>query len=151
MKSRNFDNLNPFLPNRFTFVIEGIEEVTFNLINGSVPGMSVPAVPSPFRDRQGQVSGDRIQTDSISLTFLLDEALVTYRAAYTWLLNSVSSDVQRDVTIVLHTAQNTPNLSVRLINAIPTTLSPIDFNMQDENNEPIQVTLTVECDRIELV
>tara|TARA_R110000765_G_scaffold9042_3_gene28569 strand:- start:22966 stop:23421 length:456 start_codon:yes stop_codon:yes gene_type:complete len=151
MNSTEPETFNPFIPNKYMFVIEGINDVTFNMTTGSVPGLTVGAVAAPYGANSGVVSGDRIATEEVSLTFTLDEGFKTYKTAYAWLTESVTKDVSKDVTIILHTAQNTKNVSVRLVRAIPTGLSAIELTTIDEGIEPISITLSLACDRIEFL
>lgn len=151
--TNNSESLNNFIPNKYEFVISGAEDVIFNVNSGNLPGISTNAVPTHFRKTAANLSGDRVTVNDVTLNFLLDEQFLTYKTAHAWLISSINSNDsdQRDITILLKTAQNNASVTVRLINAIPTSLGDIELSSVDDSLEAIIVPFNLTCDRLEIL
>ena len=147
---RDYNLSNPFQPNSFLFVIEGLEDFAFQVQSAEFPPMSTGAVASDWQGNQGFVSGDKMTYSSASLTFVVDEQMKGYLSIMKWMEDSVKvteeANASKDVTVIIMTPQNTPLAECRLINAIPISLSGI--SLTTENTDPILATLDVEIDQV---
>lgn len=147
---RDYNLSNPFQPNSFLFVIEGLEDFAFQVQSAELPPMSTGAVASDWQGNQGFVSGDKMTYSSASLTFVVDEQMKGYLSIMKWMEDGVKvteeANASKDVTVIIMTPQNTPLAECRLINAIPISLSGI--SLTTENTDPILATLDVEIDQV---
>jgi len=147
---RNFNLSNPFQPNSFIFVIDGLDEFAFTVQSAELPPMSTGAVAADWRGHQGFVSGDKMTYSSASLTFLVDEQMTGYLSIMKWMESAVrateEADASKDIVVVIMTPQNTPLAECRLVNAIPISLSGISLTA--ENTDPVLATLDVEVDKV---
>lgn len=147
---RKYELANPFQPNSFLFVVEGLEDFAFEIQSADLPGLTTGAITSDYKGNQGYVSGDKVTYNSASFTFVIDEHLTGYLSLVKWMQDSTrvefEEDARKDIVVIVNTPQNTPMTELRLVNCVPVSLSGIALTT--ENADPITATFDVEMDEL---
>lgn len=114
-----------------------------------IPDITVSPARYATPQRNIAIDGDKIEYAPLTLTFLIDEDLTNYREIHDWLLGevTVNDDLrlyrkERDLTISILSSHNNVLRQLQFIDAIPTSLSalPFDVTITDLQYLTAQVT-----------
>jgi len=141
---------------KFKLNFTRIPGTTFFCQTVNLPGVSLTEVPrnTPFVDLF--VPGEKIIYDTLNITFLIDEYLITWLQLHDWIramtfpvdfkeyadMGKLSrvSEFRRsaklppqysDATVTVYTNKNNPNYRINYKDLFPTTLSGIQFSSMD--------------------
>lgn len=146
------DNLNPLQPVNFKLVMDRSEYSNIEWFATAVnhPSVSRGPVTTNFRGEEGFVPGDKTTFGELSVTMLIDEEMVNYEEALTWLLESSSEKPKyRDMTLCILSNKKGPNKEIIFRNAFPTSLSELEFNSQATEVTYVNCTVTFRYDYFE--
>jgi len=118
---------------RLTINAEEFRNVEYFCIAAQLPAVSLPEIEVAFRNMRAPQPGETIQYSPLPIIFIVDEELANYIEIYNWIYNNAHSNdlMFRDMTLSILTNKNTSNRQIIFKDAMPTTLTPIDFNSQD--------------------
>jgi hypothetical protein len=79
-------NENFLSPSGFRLDIPGFKSIGFQCTNANVPGISMngPTQATPYNDFQ--LAGDKLNYESLVLTFLIDEDCLNYSLIHNWMV-----------------------------------------------------------------
>lgn len=79
-------NINPLQSSGFMFAVNKLPEVTYFCQSITLPELSLPtaSVSSPFVNYP--VPGEKLLFGELSITFLVDEEMVNYKAVHDWMI-----------------------------------------------------------------
>ena len=79
-------NSNFLAPNGFQLDIPGFSSVGFQVISANIPGISMggPQQATPLNDFQ--LSGDKLEYESLTVRFLVDEDCTNYSFIHNWMV-----------------------------------------------------------------
>lgn len=135
--------------------IDGLPNVSFFLVNFSIPGLSMGTTPlsNPFLDYQAP--GSKLTYEPLDVTMPLAEDLRNWRAIYEWMLEAIPANLDPENTpeigesgmtkrtgyITVTTNNGNPIFSILIKNMFPTSLSEVDIDIQQA--EPVPPIFTV--------
>lgn len=136
-------------PIGFRVIIEGDEftNLEYSIQNITLPGISCSPTPFSTPTREVYYPGDRLDYESLSFTFLVDETYQNYREIHDWQFTNASIEnalerKTRDILIMPFTSHNNVSVIFRFADAFPTSISSLEY---DVNATDIQyLTATVE-------
>jgi len=144
-------NTNFLVPNKFVLSFIRLPNMQFFCQTVNLPGMNLSAVPrtTPFVDYP--VPGEKLVYDPLTITFLVDEDLASWREIHDWMralgfptkfeeyknlrkisksINPVTPQVS-DATLIMLNSNNRGNYRFKFHDAFPMTLAP--FTMTTVN------------------
>jgi hypothetical protein len=132
--------------NKFKFLLTGERfkdnEFEPTVTGVSIPGVTVGIIEQPNTIRQLFRPGNSLIYDDLRITFSLREDLSDWLTIYDWLIEMRDNNRENikelfsDANLVLLTNKNNPNMVFNFENIFPTTLDPIDLELED-NDSPI--------------
>ena len=139
----------------FKLAIESSEfkNTEYFAVSASFPSISLPEVQTSFRNNQSFVPGDRLTYDPITIRVAIDENLNTYNEMFGWLFyNTTNNDLKtNDMSLSFITSHNNISRVIRLVNAFPTNMGGVEFNVQSSETEYAFVDVTFRYDYFEFV
>ena len=159
---RNVDYLSPL---GFRLTIDRFPTVSYFSQNVTLPGISLPSVPVENPFTPVQYPGTKIAFDPVNVNFRVDEDMRNWEELVGWMkglgfpenfdqysslirnprgiVRDVDSDVFSDATLLILTNKHGANRELRLHDAIPTNLTPLQFTTQDVDVTYIECGLTL--------
>lgn len=148
-------NINKSILNKgnFRLLIDRVPNVEYYVKSVTLPGFRfTEATASTGIGIDAFFPGDKVEFDTLSVTFLVDEDLKNFEEIYDWMDSVVpfkdpkayqtqNLQLYSDATLVTTTNKNTPNRYFRFKDCIPTQMGSIDF---DTGAELEAITTTVE-------
>jgi hypothetical protein len=148
---------NYLSPQRFAFQIDShnFSELSYECQQISIPTITVPQVDVPFRQFNTKFSGSSIEFDNFEARFIIDENMENYKALYNWLVyqvtdNSKEKEKHKDVILLIYNNNNQSNIRVHMINAMPVSLSPVEFDTKTANTEYLYADVSFTLDYYEI-
>jgi len=158
--SRQPDNENFLLQDRFFFQMPRIPKFTYFVQSVSIPPYQYSSVEQPTRFVPIKRPGKNITFDELSVQFLLDEDLQTYFELYNWMntLQTVAdyddiAEIEKQYgfasCMVLNSAMK-PQFQFKFYNLFPTSLGGFEFNSAITDQEGILTEATFSYSHFEL-
>jgi hypothetical protein len=148
---------NYLSPQRFAFQIDTPEliELSYECQQISIPTITVPQVDVPFRQFNTKFSGSSIEFDNFEARFIIDENMENYKAIYDWLVYQVTDNESerskhKDVILLIFNNNNQSNIRIHMINAMPVSLSPVEFDTTKTNTEYLYADVSFAIDYYEI-
>jgi hypothetical protein len=150
--STNFLNPTSFVLQLDTVVYPTAEFTVQTMI---LPDVSVNGAPYHTPSRSIAIAADKIEYGQFDCSFLVDEDLINYKEIYDWLYNQVdnnnnSSNV-RDLTLNILSSANNVTKQIRFIDAYPTTLSSLPFDITTTDVEYLTAVVSFSYSYFEIV
>jgi|LakMenEpi03Aug12_release.lakeMendotaPanAssembly.Ray.scaffolds.fasta_scaffold352026_2 hypothetical protein len=128
------------------------EHVEYFATSASFPSISLPETTTSYRNCAGFVAGDKITYDPLTVRVAVDEQLNSYREIFNWLSSNVESPIKyHDITLSFITNHNNTSRVVRFVNAFPTNMGGLEFNVQSTETEYASMDVTFRYDYFEFV
>lgn len=149
-------NKNYLKPNSFKFMIHRLPNVEYFCQSANIPKLTLGSArqPTPFVDIPHV--GDKLEFDSLNLTFMIDETMNNYIELYNWmvgigfpkshsqfaaLVNNPStkfsgsevmleSNVYSDASLFVLDSNNNPVVEVRFYDLFPSSVEGLDFDLR---------------------
>ena len=144
------DNPNFLAPTSFRMTIDKLKfpNVEFAVQSVFIPDLTVAGAQYSTPQRRIVVAGDKPDYAPVTLTFLIDEDLKNYKEIHDWMVGETTkkdtSDYrkERDITLHIISSHNNVIKEIQFIDAIPTSLSslPFDVTITDLQYLTAQVT-----------
>jgi hypothetical protein len=163
------DNKNFLSPLTFDFAIQKLPHVTYFCTSATIPAVTmgqIETVENPFV--RLPVPGDKLQYGDFSVRFRIDEDLKNYQEIYDWMISLGYPDnfdqtarqqraspqpgttVYSDASLIINTNQYKPNINVKFIDLYPTSISGVDFNVEETDAVYLQADVTFRYRKFEL-
>jgi hypothetical protein len=159
--NRQPKNVNPLLPNKFTFFITKLPEVSLTSKSVNIPGISLENWDQPTSLNPIPRSGLNLHFEPLELTFIVDRDLNNYSELANWMrlmaMVKNSDDYAKvlleklqpgpdhglvsDAQIVLLTNENVPNIVFYFIDAFPVYLSDLPLTNDTTDPTPLEATV----------
>ena len=142
-----------------SFVLQ-LDSVTHANAEFTVQTMVLPDISSDGAiyntpSRNIGVAADTIVYGPFECSFLVDEDLVNYKEIYDWLYSQVDSENgqtnTRDLTLNILSSANNVTKQIRFIDAYPTTLSSLPFDITTTDVEYLTAVVTFNYSYFEIV
>lgn len=145
--------LTPLNGNNFSFGIQKIPEVSFNVQKVQIPTVRFEPVPqsTPLIDVYHR--GNTIEYGELVVTFIIDSGFVNYLSLYNWMVRTCDHDsCFRSANLYDHDemfdlsdgflnimAANKKDVlySIKFIDMMPYSISQIDFDTQTSDTTPV--------------
>lgn len=158
--NKNVYNLNNLSGNSYIFTLDKYPNVTFTVQSVNLPGVS--SSPKDISTPVGTYfeAGDHLNYLPLNVSFIVDESLNNWREVYNWMrelspthvglgYDKVSQYVKLKQEGLTTTARlicltNNLNINVKSVfyDVFPVSLSGINFNVTNEDNEIITATVS---------
>jgi hypothetical protein len=163
------DNKNFLSPIGFQFSIQKLPHVTYFCTNATIPAVTmgqIETVENPFI--RLPVPGDKLSFGDFSVRFRIDEDLKNYQEIYDWLVSLGYPDnfdqtprqqragiqpgktVYSDASLIITTNQYKPNVNVKFIDLYPTSISGVDFTVEETDVNYLLADVTFRYRKFEL-
>jgi len=152
-------NTSLLQPTKFQLVFARIPNLTYFCQAANLPGLSLSEVPrnTPFVDIY--VPGEKVQYDTLNVTFLIDENMSGWFEIHDWIRGlTFPTDFQEYKTLIsqkvpfgaiysdcimtINTNSNAPNKRIKFVDCFPTTLSSVIFSSQDSAEQTMTADVT---------
>jgi hypothetical protein len=163
------DNKNFLSPIGFQFSIQKLPHVTYFCTNATIPAVTmgqIETVSNPFV--RLPVPGDKLEFGDFSVRFRIDEDLKNYQEIFNWMISLGYPDnfdqtakqqrastqpgttVYSDASMIITTNQYKPNVNVKFIDLYPTSISGVDFSVEQTDVDYLQADVTFRYRSFEL-
>lgn len=158
-------NINFLHPNKFQVQFSLLPHVQFFAQMVTVPGVNMNEIqsPTPFTDLY--VPGDKLLYDILTITFIVDEELNTWKEIHDWMrgmtfptdfseyrnlknINKYTTNIKdprpqySECMITVLSSSNNPILRFKYHNVFPTSLSTVTLNTSDSPDTAITADVT---------
>ena len=128
-------------------------EAEFTIQTMMLPDVSVDGAPYHTPSRTIVVEADKIVYSAFECTFLVDEDLINYKEIYDWLYAQVDTNTSqvRDLTLNILSSANNVTKQIRFIDAHPTSLSSLPFDITTTDVEYLIAAVSFEYSYFEIL
>ena len=156
-------NTNLLQSTQFMLTFPRTPDTTFFCQSVSLPGVNLAEVMqnTPLIDIYRP--GDKLQYDPLTVTFLVDEWLNSWKNIHDWMRGIAKvtfpeySKIKKeygatvsDGTLVVLNGKNNPVMRFMYRNCFPTSLSPIQFSASDDGGTTITADVTFRYDSFDI-
>lgn len=149
------NNFNMLSPTGFRVTIESpkFSNLEYFITTCSLPTLSLAEAEAGFRNYQGFVPGDKITYDALDLTFMVDEDMNNYVEVFDWIQSNAKDQLsaKHDIILSILSSHNNVNKQIKFVNAIPVSLSGVEFSTQATSIEYLQSTVSFRYDYFEII
>ena len=166
------DNRSFLSPIGFQFSIQKLPHVNYFCTSANVPDITLGVtggVTNPFINLPQPA--EKLTFGTLDVVFQVDEDMKNYKEMYNWLIGlgypdnfEQRSNISRrkgatadvgtvfaDATLLITTAANKVNIGISFIDAFPTSLSTLQFNIQETDVEYLQATASFTYRKYEIL
>lgn len=164
------DNKNFLSPVGFQFSIQKLPHVQYFCTRASIPDITLGAVDLENQFIRLPIPGDKLTFGQLDLSFQIDEDMKNFTEVYDWMITlgypdnfqqravhqrtnqkTVSNEtVYSDASLIVLTNQYKPNIEIKFVDIYPTSLSTLDFNVQESDIEYLTGTASFAYRKYEL-
>jgi T4-like virus tail tube protein gp19. len=142
------------------FTLKRAPNLSFFAVGAELPSLTMDVIEQPTSFITLPLHGSKIKYDDFTLTFKVQEDFSNYLEIYEW-MNGIgfpddftgfpkiqSGDgVYSDGTLTVHTSAKNPNMEFTFINMFPYHLGGLTFDVQSENVEEMNCSVTFKYQR----
>lgn len=133
------ENKNYLSPVSFKLAIDSQDfaNIEYFCVSATLPGITLPEVPVPFKGHQNFVPGDRVDYPNLDVRFIITENMENYSELFNWIRGNATSPAFTKRDIILHIASSHNNIvkQIRYVDAFPVAVGTIEFNSQNTDIE----------------
>ena len=134
----------------FKLVINSHEfaNTEFFAVTASLPSVSINEATAGFRNHAGFVPGEKMTFDPFNIRVAIDEDFKGYLEIFNWLKSHTEENDLKvaDISLIVMTSHNNANKTFTFVNAFPTNLGAIEFNVQGQDVEYAYTDITFRYD-----
>ena len=144
-------------PSSFVLLLDSVTypNAEFTIQTMILPDITVSGAALPTPSRNITIASDKIEYGAFECSFLVDEDLINYQEIYDWLYSQVddnhSSNNVRDLTLNIMNSANNLTKQIRFIDARPTSLSSLPFDITTTDVEYLTAVVSFEYSYFEIV
>ena len=155
-------------PIGFRFSIQRLPHVNYFCTAATIPDISLSTTTemnNPFIKLP--VPGDKLSFGQVTLTFRVDEDMKNFSEIYDWLIGlgypdnfdqakafgrtkSDKGNIYSDGSMIITTAAMNPNIEIKFTDLYPTSLSSLEFNIEQTDVDYLQAQVTFNYRKYEL-
>ena len=148
-------NLSLLPVTSFKLVLNSHEfaNIEFFAVSVQIPSVSLSAAATKFRNKWGFEPGDSLVYEPLQVRLAVDENMKCYKEVFDWIKGHTNqTDLKMsDITLIVMSSHNNPNVKFKFVNAFPTSLGQIEFNAQQGDVEYAFIDVTFQYDYFEMV
>ena len=154
------NNINFLSPLGFRFKLARAPNLNFFVTNATLPNISLGSitVPTPFKFID--IANNKLDYGDFQLTFMLDENMESFYELYNWMValgfpdnfdqykglknapKGSKETLVSDATLTILTSDMVPNIEVQFEDLFPTSISEINFTVNDTDVNYVTMTAT---------
>jgi len=151
----NPNNKNFLSPIGFQFAIQRLPNVNYFCTSATIPQVSMGETEFQNPFVKIPLPGEKLTFGELSLRFRVDEDMKNFQEIFDWLIGLGYPDdfnqrgrvqtnygIYSDATLLITTNQYKPNIHVTFIDLHPTSLSPVEFNIEQGDIEYLSADAT---------
>lgn len=156
IEKRNPTSYNFLAANKFDFTIQRAPNLTFFIVNATLPSINAGESDYPTTFKKLKIPGDNLETGTLDLTFRIDEDMNNYTEIHTWMQGigfpesfTQRSDLQSsryglvsDCTLLINTSKHNTAIAVTFKDAFPIYLSSVTFTSESTDLDYITSDVT---------
>lgn len=143
---------------KFSVTITNLPFATYFCQELKIPGVSTSEIPIENPFSRVYRAGDHLEYDYFTMSFLVDEDLVTWEETYNWLKGITfphdfeeyrkqkAAGIYHDAIVTLHTNTNLDNVRFKFTNCAPVALSEMRLTYAGDAKQRIICELTLRYD-----
>tara|TARA_Y100000385_G_C12819719_1_gene519838 strand:+ start:27 stop:560 length:534 start_codon:yes stop_codon:yes gene_type:complete len=153
-------NIDYATPSQFRFQIARIPDVEYFIVAVNIPQVSLSGdaeINTPFKTFYN--AGDTLDYDDLIVKFLINESLSNWEEIYKWIIGigfpqnrtefvAMSAESEQDpqnifseATLTILTNKNNPTLQLGFKNVYPTSLSSLEYDVQQTDTSSLSATV----------
>ena len=157
------ENTNNLQPTKFLVVFPRIKGTQYFCQSVNIPGVSINALEQPTRFTALPVPGNKLNFDEFTMTFIVDEDLVSWKQIQEWIhalgmptshedykqlpkqlpwMQQSSLPQYSDGTLSILSGLNNPRYRIEFKDMFPISISGINFSTMDSADNIITATAT---------
>lgn len=136
----------------FDFSLQRLPTTSFSVVRATLPGLSANPVMVPTPFTKIPRANDKVEFEPLVITFKIDEDMENWQEIFDWMtgLGFPESFEQRaslkgessDASFIIQTNKKNANLNYHFYGLFPIALSGIDFNLQSDDVEYPEATVS---------
>ena len=144
----NPENMNYLSPHGFTFLIDKLPGVRFNMRTIELPALTLNPAVRDFPIIQTYLPGEKLEYSEFSITFKIDEEMANYIEVTTWMqrlsalgkkhlnLEPFPSEIDKmsDASLLILNSNYNPIKIIQFYNTFPISLSTLSFALDNDTN-----------------
>ena len=147
----------------FKFNLAKYPKVDFFCNTAKIPEITLATATQPSYLKDLDIPGEKLTYGDLTIQFLVDENMENYRTVYDWLVGLgypdnfdqranliASSHIYSDASLLITTNQYKPNIDISFIDIYPTSLSSVEFNIEQGDVEYLNADVTFSYRRYKL-
>jgi hypothetical protein len=162
--NRQQKNVNPLLPNKFTFFLTKLPELSMAAKSSNIPGISLPSFKQVTSLNPIPRSGLNLTFEALEITFIVDEDLNNWSELANWMrlmaMVKTGTDYSEvkieqlqpgpegglvsDAQLVILTNESVPNIVFFFRDAFPVYLSELRLTNDTSTPVPLEATVRFE-------
>lgn len=117
-------------------------------VDANLPSLSMNEAIGGFRNQAGFVPGDKLNFDPFTIRVAVDEDFAGYVELFNWMKSHTDqTDLKvADISLIVMSSHNNATKTFTFVNAFPTNLGQIDFNVQTQDIEYAYLDVTFRYD-----
>ena len=135
------EELNLLTTVQFKMEIPSLPNMTYYLQSAILPSITLEGGILPGIKRDVPVPGHKLEFDTLTVTFLIDQDLRNYEEIYYWIVRiggeRFFKDMVSDLSIHFLTGIKNVSRTMNFIGAYPTALTEIAVNSDDNDSTPV--------------
>lgn len=163
--SINVYNTSNLSGSHFEFNVIGYDNLNFNIQTANLPSIQVNPKEVPTPVGATHVAGDKVQYETLELSFIVDESLNDWRECYNWMralapthldstlynqYTNYDKDLYTSATLFILTNSLHVNVKCTFHNLFPISLTGLDFSTKDVEDRKLFSTVTFAYDYYDL-
>jgi hypothetical protein len=170
--TRTPQNTNLLQPTKYLLTFDRIGAATYFCQSVNIPGVSVGQAPINFPSLTVYSPGNQISYNSLNISFLVDESVISWQNLYDWFRSFASPDgtdernlktalqneyskqdkkQYSDATLTVLNNLNNPVIRVQFTNVFPVSLSDITFDTRQSADDVITADATFVYDEFKFI
>lgn len=157
-------NSNLLQSTKFMLNFARVPDMSFFCQSVALPGLNLSEVIQESPLSQIYRHGDKLQYDPLTITFLVDEYMNSWKNIHDWLRGmgkptkfqeyktvKTTLGLYSDATLTVLNGQNNPVMRFLYRNCFPTNLSSVQFSATDDGGQTITADATFRFDYFDIV
>lgn len=164
--SINVYNTSTLSGSHFEFSIAGYDNLNFNVQTANLPSVRTNPKEVPTSIGSTHVAGDKLEYETLEISFIVDESMNDWRECYNWLralatTNIIDAklenqyvnydkDLYTSATLFILTNSLHINIKCTFYNLFPISLTGLDFSTKDTEDRKLFGTVIFAYDYYDL-
>jgi hypothetical protein len=141
-----------------------IPNVVFFVQNVTIPGISSESIPVPSPTNPFFAQGDRVQYETLNITFIIDEEMKNYEEIYNWIHgyafpqdNSQYREIVKkqqlksDISLTILNSTKKKSLEFQFVDCFPLSLESVNLSTTQTDLEYPQCSVSFQYDYYKII